>query len=129
MTAEAAYEILDAMAEIHDCKKKLKKIVPNDVEVKEEELAKDLDTETSEKAERFSFAKCNISVGEEIEFYADSSKKCRVVDERTVEYEGKNMSLTALAKLLTGKKYALAGPKFFKYKGEYLNDIRCRLGV
>lgn len=39
------------------------------------------------------------------------------------------MSLTGLAKQLTGKKYAIAGPKFFKYKGEWLNDIRDRLGV
>jgi len=39
------------------------------------------------------------------------------------------MSLTALAKLLTGKQYSIAGPKYFKYKGEWLNDIRHRLGV
>lgn len=32
-------------------------------------------------------------------------------------------------KKLSGKKYAIAGPKFFKYKGEWLNDIRHRLGV
>ena len=37
------------------------------------------------------------------------------------------MSLTALAKLLTGKQYSIAGPKYFKYKGEWLNDIRHRL--
>ena len=39
------------------------------------------------------------------------------------------MSLTALAKLLTGKQYSIVGPKYFKYKGEWLNDIRHRLGV
>ena len=39
------------------------------------------------------------------------------------------MSLTALAKLLTGKQYSIAGPRFFKYKGEWLNDIRHRIGV
>lgn len=32
-------------------------------------------------------------------------------------------------KKLSGKKYAIAGPKFFKYKDEWLNDIRHRLGV
>ena len=41
----------------------------------------------------------------------------------------KTMSLTALAKLLTGVKDSVAGPRFFKYKGEWLNDIRHRLGV
>ena len=40
-----------------------------------------------------------------------------------------SMSLTALAKLLSGIKYSIAGPKFFKYNGEWLNDIRHRLGV
>lgn len=39
------------------------------------------------------------------------------------------MSLTALAKLLTGKQYSIAGPKHFKYKGEWLNDIRHRLNI
>ena len=36
-------------------------------------------------------------------------------------------SLTAAAKLISGKKYSIAGPKFFKYKGEWLNDIRARM--
>ena len=53
----------------------------------------------------------------------------KVVDDRNVEYNGETMSLTALAKLLTGKKYSIAGPKFFKYNGEWLNDIRHKLGV
>lgn len=52
-----------------------------------------------------------------------------VVSDRMVEYDGTTMSLTALAKLLTGKKYAIAGPRYFKYKGEWLNNIRERMGV
>lgn len=52
-----------------------------------------------------------------------------VVGDRSVEYNGETMSLTALAKLLTGKQYSIAGPRFFKYKGEWLNDIRHRIGV
>ena len=38
------------------------------------------------------------------------------------------MSLTAAAKLISGKKYSIAEPRFFKYKGEWLNDIRARIG-
>ena len=34
-----------------------------------------------------------------------------------------------LAKHFLGVKWAMAGPKYFKYKGEWLNDIRHRLGV
>ncbi|WP_316630139.1 hypothetical protein [uncultured Ruminococcus sp.] len=42
----------------------------------------------------------------------------KVVDNKNVEYNGKTMSLTALAKLLPGKKYAVADLRFFKYKSE-----------
>ena len=52
----------------------------------------------------------------------------KVVSDRKVEYQGKEMSLTAAAKLISGKKYSIAGPRFFKYKGEWLNDIRARIG-
>ena len=62
-------------------------------------MAQEIDTESHEKAENFSFIKCQISVGEEIEYYDDPSIKCKVVGDRKVEYKGKEMSLTAAAKL------------------------------
>ena len=68
------------------------------------------------------------AVSTEIEYYDDPSIKCKVVGDRKVEYQGKEMSLTAAAKLISGKKYSIAGPRFFKYKGEWLNDIRARIG-
>ena len=46
-----------------------------------------------------------------------------------IGYNGETWSLTALAKHLTGVKSAIAGPKYFKYKGEWLNTIRRRSGV
>ena len=128
MKPEEAYAILEAMAEIHDCKENLKLVVPSDVEAQEEQLAQEIDTESHEKAENFSFTKCQIPVGEEIEYYDDPSITCKVVGDRKVEYQGKEMSLTAAAKLISGKKYSIAGPRFFKYKGEWLNDIRDRIG-
>lgn len=85
--------------------------------------------ESTERAANFSFGKCRIPVGAKIEYYDNPQITATVVDDRSVEYSGETMSLTALAKLLSGKKYAIAGPKFFKYKGERLNDIRHRLGV
>ena len=118
MKPEEAYAILEAMAEIHDCKENLKLVAPSDVEVQEEQLAQEIDTESHEKAENFSFTKCQIPVGEEIEYYDDPSIKCKVVGDRKVEYQGKEMSLTAAEKLISGKKYSIAGPRFFKYKGE-----------
>ncbi len=45
------------------------------------------------------------------------------------EYDGKKWSLSALATMLTQSKWGVAGPRYFKYNGEWLNDIRRRLGV
>lgn len=84
----------------------------------------EVDTRLSDKK-----VHANIDNGEEIEYYADPDIKAVVVDDRIVRYDGQDYSLTALAKLLSGKKYSIAGPKFFKYNGEWLNDIRKRLGV
>ena len=128
MIPEEAYAILEAIAEIHDCKDNLKLNVPSVVEAQEEQLAQEIDTESHEKAENFSFSKCQIDIGEVIEYYDDPNIKCVVVSDRKVEYQGKEMSLTAAAKLISGKKYSIAGPRFFKYKGEWLNDIRQRIG-
>lgn len=68
MKPEEAYAILEAMAEIHDCKENLNLIIPTATEAQEEQLAQEIDTESHEKAENFSFTKCQIPVGEEI-FY------------------------------------------------------------
>lgn len=129
MPPEDAYSILEAIAEIHGCTDNLTLVAPNEDEVKAEETAKEVDTEHSEKASNFSFSKCQIPVGEMIEYGYNSDITAIVVGDRSVEFNGTTMSLTALAKLITGKKYAIAGPRYFKYKGEWLNDIRNRLGV
>jgi len=129
MSPEDAYAILDAIAEMHGCGEKLKLVQPSAEEAAAEATAQEIDTESTERASNFSFSKCQIPVGDVIEYYDDPSITAKVVDDRNVEYKGETMSLTALAKLLSGKKYSIAGPKFFKYKGEWLNDIRHRLGV
>ena len=74
---------------------------------------------------------CDISVGEQIEFSYNGCEKsgtmCTVVDDKHVKYNDETWSLTALAKHLLGDvKWALAGPRYFKYKGEWLNDLRNR---
>jgi len=121
--------LLQAIAEIHGFSDKLKLVKPNSEEALAEETAQEIDTESTERASNFSFSKCQISEGDEIEYAYDDNLKAKVVDDRNIEYNGETMSLTALAKLLSGKKYSIAGPKFFKYKGEWLNDRRHRLGV
>ena len=131
MPPEDAYSILEALAEIHGCVDKLKLIKPNAEEERAEETADEIATERQEKAENFSFLKCQIPVGATIEYCnaGISGIYCTVVDDRMVEYQGKKMYLTSLAKMLVGRKTPIAGPRYFKYNGEWLNDIRNRLGV
>lgn len=128
MSPEDAYSILEAIAEIHGCADKLKLATPTEADKKAEETAKEIDTEASERLSNFSFGDCGIMPGEEIAFISNPELKATVVDDRRVSYNGETLSLTALAKMLSGKKYSIAGPKFFTYKGEPLNDLRHRLG-
>ena len=129
MSPEDAYSILEAIAEIHGCSDKLKMATLSEEEETAEQTAQEIDTESTERAANFSFNKCQIPTGAKIEYCDNPNITATVADDRNVEYNGETMSLTALAKLLSGKKYSIAGPKFFKYKGEWLNDIRHRLGV
>ncbi|MDE6905791.1 MAG: GIY-YIG nuclease family protein [Lachnospiraceae bacterium] len=127
----ATYEVDSRLSDkkIHAIIDKLNRIIPNVDEVQAEETAQEIDTESIERASNFSFSKCQIPVGEFIEYYGDPTILAEVVDDRNVRYNEQTMSLTALAKMLSGKRYSVAGPRFFKYKGEWLNDIRRRLGV
>lgn len=131
MSADDAYSILEAIAEIHGCVDKLKLVKPSEADENAEEIAKEIATETQERAENFSFSKCQIPVGAKLEFCNGnvSGIFCTVVDDRKVVYQGKNMYLTSLAKLLVGSKTPIAGPRYFKYNGEWLNEIRHRLSV
>lgn len=95
-----------------------------------EETAEEIATETPERAENFTFSKCLIPVGAKLEFCNGIfSVFCMVVDDRKVEYHGKKMYLASLAKLLIGRKTPIAGSRYFKYNGEWLNEIGYRLDV
>ena len=107
MAPEDAYSILEAIAEINE--------------------------QHQERMALFTFSACCIAIGEQIEFCCNGNNNTielyEVVDDKHVSYNGETWSLTALAKYLTGVKSSIAGPKYFKYKGEWLNTIRYRLGV
>ena len=76
----------------------------------------------------FRFSMCNIQPGEEIEFCNTASEfsgEVCVVDKQ-VQYEGKVWSLSTLSTILSNTKWGVAGSHYFKYKDEWLNDIRER---
>ena len=132
MTPEDAYSILEAIAEINGYTHRLKKWKASAAEREAEELAQEIDELHQERLSPFAFSKCSIAVGDTVEFCCagndHSGETCTVYDDKHVKYSGEIWSLTALAKHLLNTTNSLAGPKFFKYKGEWLNDIRERLG-
>ena len=129
MNAEDAYSILESIAEINGRVDKLKKYKLTATEEKEEEIANEVETENQEKAENFSFEKCQIPVGSTLQYINNPAVTCIVADERKVEYNGKQMYLTGVAKILLNKKVGICGPRYFMYKGERLDEIRHRLNV
>ena len=133
MSKEDAYALLEAIAEINGLEKNLKLWEQSAKEKAEEEVAEAVEEDRNERAATFNFAMCQIAIGEQVEFCCPSNahngELFTVVDNRHVSYNGESWSMTALAKELLNQRWALAGPKYFKYKGEWLNDIRERLGV
>lgn len=132
MPPEDAYAILEAIAEINNYSHRLKKWKATVTEQQEEALAQEINEQHLERLTPFAFSKCEIQIGEKIEFFCNgnvhSGELCTVIDNKHVEYKGEIWSLTALAKHLIGTTAATSGPRYFKYKGEWLNDIRRRLG-
>ncbi len=133
MTPEEAYKIFEAMANIHACPERLRLIPASTEEKKDEAEAIKIEEETQERRARFSFELINIEPGKEVEFWYTyknpSGIMCKVLDDRHIEYDGKSWSLSGLARKLTNAKNCVPGSHYFKYKGEWLNEIRTRLGV
>lgn len=125
MSAEDAYGIFEAMAEIHGTQDKLHLHTISKSAAKEEELAK---TIAHQKKEKFEFARLGIPVGAELEFIHDKSIKVTVYDsKRTVIYNGEEWSLSALAKVLLKRNSTVQGTLHFSYNGETISDLRERL--
>ena len=129
MDAEDAYLILEAIAEINGRIDKLKKYKPTAIEEREEAIANEVETEVQEKAENFSFSRCEIPIGSILNYVNDLTITCTVLDDRKVEYQNRQMYLTGLAKLLLGKRSGVCGPHYFMYKGERIDERRHRLNV
>lgn len=130
MAPEDAYAILEAIAEINGQTDKLNKIAMTAEDMAAAETAEEVEAEHKERLSPFTFSKCGIKPGETVVWYDDPELTATVIDDKTVEYKGKQFSLSALAALLLGRESSagVAGPRYFKYNGEWLNTIRQRLG-
>ena len=94
MTPEDAYSILEAIVEINGYKHRLKKWKATAAEQKDEAMAQEISEAHQERMAPFTFSMCNISVGEEIEFWRSAAEPsgltCTVADDKHVEYDGQH---------------------------------------
>lgn len=130
MTPETAYAIFETIAELGGRADKLRLYDMSEKERESKEVAEEIAEEHVERMSPFAFSKCGIPVGATITYFnrgnANSGAECTVVDDKNVEYQGRKLSLSALATELTGSKWGVAGPRYFKYNGEWLNDLRAK---
>ncbi len=131
MSPEQAYSILETIAVLGGRKNRLKLLELSEEQRQDVELAGEIEDEHIERLSPFTFSKCNIPVGATITYInrgkSNSGLEVIVVDDKNVEYQGKKYSLSALATELSGSKHGVAGPRYFKYQGEWLNTIRARV--
>ena len=131
MTPEQAYSILETIAVLGGRKNRLKLWELSEEQRQAVELAGEIEDEHIERLSPFTFSKCNIPIGATITYInrgkSNSGLEVVVVDDKNVEYQGKKYSLSALATELSGSKHGVAGPRYFKYQGEWLNTIRARI--
>lgn len=119
MKAEDAYQILKAIAVISGTEKKLKKW----------DLTKEQKKEDEEYKGAFKFSLIGLKVGDIVTFHNHENVKCKIVDDKRVEYKNEIYSLSNLAqkllKELEGKQWkSVQGPAYFYYNGKSLSDIR-----
>ena len=102
-------------------------------------VSEEVTTQVSDEAERvdpqskqardklrrpnFNFTEMEVPEGGELVFVRGGEHRCRVVDERRVEYDGEVSSLTALTTRLLGAPRNVAPLPHWLYDGRKLSDI------
>ena len=124
MSAEDAYALLESIAKLSGTTEKLQRLTPEGHEILDEEMAAEVQEEAKERRAPFSFQKCGIPVGAQIELVGRPDVVATVKDDRQIEYQGKLCSLSALAQAIMQTPYPLQGPVHWTYQGKRLRDIR-----
>src|SRR3989344_4928172 len=89
-------------------------------------------TEVKEELEkiytkRFNFSAVKIPLGSELTFTRNENIKAKVVSDGNIEINGEIKSLSRVAQELLGYNYGVAGPLYWMYEGETLDERRRRL--
>jgi len=124
ISEEKAFKVLESVSLLRGDRANLKRIMPNEEQIAEEEFA-----EQVARRPNFKFSMVKIPVGSEIQFLYDETCICKTADmNNKVEYNGKEYSLTGLARKLLNERgrgdYNVAGPRYFTYQGETLSHLR-----
>lgn len=108
----------------------LREITPADPIIMDKDDEQALER-VKERRSRFNFRLVNIQSGAELVHRKDETESCRVIDNRTVEYDGATMSLSQAALRVFHKLgynwSAVSGPESWLYDGESLHQRRLRL--
>jgi hypothetical protein len=103
--------------------------ITNTIEQKIDSRISAIDIEAGEKLKKerrpaLNFKEMGINVGEELEYIdGDGKTKVIVINDKKIEYNGKEYSLTSLTQELLGLDYAVQPTRRWMYKGKNLNDI------
>ena len=111
MTAQDAFDLLEAIATISGSQNKLMK-------------NKKLVSQKAQKTKRppVNFFKCNIPIGAELVYTEDNNVIVTVASERKVLYNNELTSLSAVAAKIKNCK-SIPGPSYFTYNGKLVCDI------
>lgn len=74
----------------------------------------------------FNFKMVDIPVGAELVFSRDENVKAKVIDNRSILFNGEITSLSTSAQKILGYKYGVSGTDYWMYEGETLDERRRR---
>ncbi len=105
-------------------------VTPKDDVVQDDDDEKSLEKARKRKA-NFNFDMVNIPHSSELVFIKDQQVTCTVIDNKKVLFEGEETSLSAAA-LTAARKLgynwpSVAGPNYWTYEGETLDERRLRM--
>lgn len=106
-------------------------VTPSDDVVDDEEDRETLSRERSRR-QNFRFSQVNIPVGSTLHFVRDESITAVVVDDKTIEFEGKLTSLSQSALTVLARNYGktwttVRGPDYWVFDGQSLSERKVGL--
>ncbi len=123
MSAEDAYALLEAIAQINGLEENLKLWDMTKDEIRQKNLSEEINSEKKDRLSNFRFSYCNLKEGDVISSLENSEIKATIIDDNHITYNGMTYTLSGLAKEITNAK-TIAGPRHFTYEGKILSEIR-----